>query len=125
MKGEPYGNMPKDSSFSFTLQRAVDSSPSFSSRCSALPSLCNNRKNTFIYPGHRLAVFLIRVLLGIFLLSKSMYRPTLYVSVASNKESFPNGLNMAHNLRKFFLKSSSDCFLVIVLVEYCSPIRRQ
>ena len=43
-KGEPDGNTPKDSPFSFTLQKAADIPPSFSVQYSAQPCLCNTGK---------------------------------------------------------------------------------
>lgn len=43
----------------------------------------------------------------------------------NSRESFPNCLNMAQNLRKSFLRSSSACCLVMVCAEYFSPGCRQ
>lgn len=53
--GEPDGNMPKDSPFSFTLQRAADIPPSFFVRYLELPCLCNiGKKHTlYKYSGSR------------------------------------------------------------------------
>lgn len=51
---------------------------------------------------------------------------TLLSEISDNsRESFPNCLNMAQNLRKSFLRSSSACCLVMVWAEYFSPGCRQ
>ncbi|WP_353958147.1 hypothetical protein [Phocaeicola salanitronis] len=43
-KGEPDGDMPSDSPFSFTLQGIADNLPSFCAQYIELPNLCNTGK---------------------------------------------------------------------------------